>query len=127
MKAVNPTTVALAAGLGVALVVAWYVTKGVKSVGAAIADGAINPASSNNLAARGVNAVGAAATGNDGFSLGSWVYEALHPGTVSAESDAVHAPVVVRGRPVDAPPVSDNPATFQDGVTGYQYGGIYGL
>lgn len=127
MKDFNPTTVALAVGLGVALAVAYYVSKGARAVGAAIQNGAINPASSNNVVNQGVQAVGAAATGNKDFSLGAWLYEATHPGTVAAEDAAVHAPVVTSGRPGDAPPVSSDPATFSDGAAGYQYGGMWGL
>ena len=126
MKAVNPTTLALAAGLGVAIVAAWYVTKGVKSVGDAVAAGAINPASSNNVVNKGVSAIGAAATGNKDFSLGSWIYEKLNPGAVAAEDTAVHAPVS-SGKTASPAPASSDPATFQAGVDGYNYSGLYGL
>lgn len=39
----------------------------------------VNPASDKNLVYTGVNKVGAAATGDDSFSLGSWIYDIFHP------------------------------------------------
>ncbi|MBB1602550.1 hypothetical protein [Variovorax sp. UMC13] len=42
---------------------------------------ALNPTSDQNLAYRGVNAVGNALTGDGDFSLGSWIYDRLHPET----------------------------------------------
>lgn len=40
---------------------------------------AINPVSDQNIFYRGVNSLGAALTGDDGFNLGSWTYDVLHP------------------------------------------------
>ncbi len=40
---------------------------------------AVNPTSDKNLAYTGVNAVGAAVTGDKDFSLGSWLYDVTHP------------------------------------------------
>lgn len=40
---------------------------------------AVNPASDQNLAYRGVNAVGGAVSGDKNWSLGSWLYDATHP------------------------------------------------
>ena len=45
---------------------------------AAAAATAVNPTSDQNLAYRGVNAVGAAISGRDSFSLGSWIYDLVH-------------------------------------------------
>ena len=45
--------------------------------GAAVVD-ALNPASENNLAYRGVNALGSFATGDDHFTLGGFVYDQTH-------------------------------------------------
>lgn len=41
----------------------------------------LNPASDQNLIYKGVNAVGAAATGDTsgGWSLGGWIYDITHP------------------------------------------------
>lgn len=48
---------------------------------------AVNPTSDKNLAYRGVNAVGGALTGDDSFSLGSWLYDVTHPG----ESESIRS------------------------------------
>lgn len=39
----------------------------------------LNPTSDKNLAYRGVNAVGEAITGDQNFSLGSWLYDVFNP------------------------------------------------
>ncbi|RZS56723.1 hypothetical protein [Sphaerotilus mobilis] len=74
---------AIAAAAVAVGVVAWKAWRG-------IAAGAIDPTSSNNLAHRGVNAIGATVTDNPNFSLGASVFEWLNPATVTAESTAVH-------------------------------------
>jgi hypothetical protein len=52
---------------------------GNKLKGAAAAVGtAINPTSDQNLAYKGVTAVGAAISGRDSWSLGSWIYDLTH-------------------------------------------------
>jgi len=38
----------------------------------------VNPASDENLAYEGVNSLGAAATGDDDFRLGTWLYKHTH-------------------------------------------------
>lgn len=50
------------------------VAGGARTVGAAL-----NPTSDQNLAYRGVNAVGSRLTGDSDFSLGSWLYDQVHP------------------------------------------------
>lgn len=40
----------------------------------------LNPASTENVVYSGVNAIGASVTGNEGFSLGGWIYDKLNPG-----------------------------------------------
>lgn len=64
---------------GVALVVilgvAAYARRKVADAVAGLPAGSLNPASPNNLAYRGANAVGAAVTGNREYSLGADVYE----------------------------------------------------
>src|SRR5579863_7924709 len=40
---------------------------------------AINPTDPNNLAYRGVNAVGASVSGDSSWSLGGWIYDLVHP------------------------------------------------
>jgi hypothetical protein len=91
MKMPPPTVLAVAAGLGVGLVVLYQARQAAGAVADAVRNGAINPASSNNLAYKSVNAVGGAVTGNENFSLGAWLYEVTHPGVVAAEDAAVHA------------------------------------
>lgn len=55
----------------------WYVKKqGVAAVKAA--GNAINPVNPDNIFYGGVNSVGSALSGNDGFSLGVWTYELIH-------------------------------------------------
>lgn len=46
---------------------------------AAAVGNAINPASDENLAYRGVNAVGGALSGDEHWTLGGWLYDILHP------------------------------------------------
>lgn len=58
---------------GVVYLVATLFGKGLRGVGTAL-----NPTSDRNLAYRGVNAVGAAISGRDSFSLGSWIYDLTH-------------------------------------------------
>ncbi len=70
--------VATVAGIAIAAGLAWLLFgDAIKRALAATAD-AVNPASDQNLAYRGVNAVGAAISGRDSFSLGSWVYDLFH-------------------------------------------------
>lgn len=40
---------------------------------------AINPLSNSNIFYKGTNSIGAAITGESNFSLGVWLYDALHP------------------------------------------------
>jgi hypothetical protein len=64
----------------------------------------LNPASDKNAAYSGVNAVGAALTGDKAFSLGVWIYELLHP-------NATKAPVATTPRvtaPATAAPNAEN-------------------
>jgi len=71
----TPKTVAIAAG--VVVLGAWYLKR---QAGEALekAGEAVNPTSDQNLAYQGVNSVGAAVTGDEHFSLGSWIYELTH-------------------------------------------------
>lgn len=46
---------------------------------------AVNPASPDNLAYRGVNAVGARLTGDGSFSLGGWLYDLINPQPVTGQ------------------------------------------
>jgi len=77
-------------------VVGYVLYKGYKKAGeiATAAVDKVNPASPDNFIYSGVNAVGASVTGDKGFSLGSWIYDKLHPeegkqiiGTVTAADD----------------------------------------
>ncbi len=40
---------------------------------------AVNPADDRNLANRAVNAIGEGISGQDGWTLGGWLYDVLHP------------------------------------------------
>lgn len=52
---------------------------------------ALNPASQNNLVYRGVNGAGEVISGDQGWSLGVWAWEALNPGQ-AARDNAITAP-----------------------------------
>lgn len=64
---------------GVALGVFGLGYLGYRKFRAGIDSGALDPTSANNLAYRGVNAVGTSLTGDEHFSLGGWLYDKLHP------------------------------------------------
>ena len=85
----------------------------VSSAAAAVGD-AINPASSSNLAYRGVNGIGAAATGDDSFNLGAWLFETMNPATVEAENIAI-------GKTTPAPA----PAPYMPGA--WDFGDTFGF
>lgn len=69
---------ALVVGLVVAGAVVYFLFGSKLKAAAAAVGTAVNPTSDRNLAYRGVNAVGAAITGRDSFSLGSWIYDKVH-------------------------------------------------
>lgn len=73
---------AVGAGVGlVGLLVVYIVGK------KAVASGAINPASRNNLIYGGANDIGAAVSGGKDFNLGAWIWEKTHPAAVARESE----------------------------------------
>jgi len=75
----------------------WFAIKGANGAGRSLGGGAVDfvggilsgandalpepfrPTSDQNLAYKGVNAVGGTLTGQKEFSLGSWVYDFTHP------------------------------------------------
>jgi hypothetical protein len=73
VSAANDFATQVAVGVGVALVVAWVLNRTAKAAGAAI-----NPTDRDNLAYRGVNAVGEAVSGERGWTLGGWLYDVTH-------------------------------------------------
>ena len=84
--------VVIAAGLGVAAYFAYrsfdQVGKAVGTVGTAVGNvgAAVNPLNPDNVFAGAVNKVGAAVSGNSGFSLGSWIYDLVHPTSTATSS-----------------------------------------
>lgn len=70
---------------GVVIVLGYLAVKkasdAVESVGEAL-----NPFNNQNIFYRGTNEVGAVLSGDDSFSLGSWVYDALHPNEAAGTS-----------------------------------------
>lgn len=82
MKA-SVNSFAIGAGIAIVAIVAVYLVA--RKTGAALGDAAqavgtaVNPVSDQNLAYKGVNAVGAAVSGDQSFSLGSWLYSVTHP------------------------------------------------
>lgn len=81
MKPLN--SFAIGAGLAVVAIGAAYLLA--RKAGATVSDAAaavgtaVNPVSDQNLAYKGVNAVGSAVTGDQSFSLGGWIYDLTHP------------------------------------------------
>jgi len=70
--------VGIAIGLAIVGGLAWYLlAPRIKAALGAIGT-AVNPTSDQNIFYRGTNAVGAAVTGKDSFSLGSWLYDLTH-------------------------------------------------
>jgi hypothetical protein len=69
---------ATVAGVVVVVGLVWLMFGSRIKRAAAAAAEAVNPVSDQNLAYRGVNAVGAAISGRDSFSLGSWIYDLVH-------------------------------------------------
>jgi len=63
---------------GVALVFVLLAENRVKKAVEAAGD-AVNPVDKDNIFHSGVNAVGAAVSGKEGWSLGGWVYDVTHP------------------------------------------------
>lgn len=62
-------------GLGAVVAVGGYVIwkNGLPALG-----DAVNPVNDDNIFYQGTNAVGEALTGEEGFSLGSWLYDMTH-------------------------------------------------
>lgn len=65
-------------GMGVAVAVLGYLAwkKGLPAIG-----NAVNPVNPDNVFYSGTNAVGEALTGEEGFSLGAWLYDVTHTST----------------------------------------------
>ncbi len=84
-----------AAGVAAALLGVWYVSR---QIGAGISNGALNPASTNNVVYQGVNAVGGALAGDNGrnadgsWTLGGWLYDVTHPGWAAEVTAPTPAP-----------------------------------
>lgn len=100
----KPTTVAILATVG-AVAAVYLITRGARAATTAATDiitatgRAIDPTSPDNLAYRGVNAVGGTLTGQgSNFSLGSWLFEVLNPDIVEAEKRAIGYPPVTGDR-----------------------------
>ena len=68
----------LLAGATLVYIVARQFQRKAGDLAAEVGD-AVNPLSDRNLAYRATNAVGAAVSGDPTFSLGSWIYDVLHP------------------------------------------------
>lgn len=77
-------TVVVLVGIAAVTVGAVYLAKKAQGVGSSLASAAstigtaLNPVSDQNIAYKGVNALGTAATGDNNFTLGGWVYDKLH-------------------------------------------------
>lgn len=71
----TPKNVAIAAAVAV---VALYLIKRQAAETVADVGQAVNPVNPGNVFYGGVNAVGEALTGDESFSLGSWIYDQVH-------------------------------------------------
>lgn len=123
---INPNALALAAGLGLGLVVLWQLKKAGGALADAVKGGALNPASSNNVAYRATNAVGGAIAGDQNFSIGARFWEFMNPGAAAAEDAAVHGPAPAPVPAVLPTAPSVGPA-WASQVKGYQYPTITGF
>lgn len=59
---------------------------------------AFNPASDQNLAYKGVNAVGSELSGDDNFSFGVWLWEITHAEQVAREKELLQPSVITLDR-----------------------------
>jgi len=123
VRNVTPQQAAIAVGVVAAAYVLWKLARAGGAVVDGIKAGAIDPTSSSNLAYRGTNAVGAAVTGNDSFSLGSWLYEKFNPGAVAAERAAVSGPA----GPAVLPQAPTMGPAWAGQLGGYQYPPVTGF
>ncbi len=85
-------------GAGAAVVVIGALYLLARKAGAAVVavGQAVNPVSDKNIAYQGVNAAGAAVTGDSEFSLGTWLYNVTHAdeakGLLGGALDGAKAP-----------------------------------
>lgn len=88
---VNATAVLAVAGLGLAAFVGWRAYKAAGAAAGTLADvaNAVNPFSDQNLAYRGVNAIGASITGDKDFNLGTAVYNVTHDDPFAHDADTL--------------------------------------
>lgn len=77
---------AVAAGVVAALV---YVAKKQVGVAANEIGAAVNPLSTNNIFYGGVNAVGGVVAQDNSWTLGGWLYDALHPNATKADASSL--------------------------------------
>lgn len=61
----------------VALLAYLFIKSEAKAAAVAVGE-AVNPVSPNNLAYKGVTAMGTVFTGNKDFTLGGWIYDLTH-------------------------------------------------
>lgn len=111
----KPATVAILATVA-AVAGVYLITRGARAATSAAGDiitatgRAIDPTSPENLAYRGVNAVGGTLTGQgSNFSLGSWLFEVLNPDVVAREN------ALLQG----TPPVMGDRAAIGGGSRGF--------
>ena len=104
------TLILIGGGAVLVLVALGYVAA--KKAGA-LAPGALDPTSRDNLAYRGANEIGAALTGNKDWSVGVAVWELLNPAQ-AAKDNQVAAPVATKEAPAVFDPARD--------VTPFWYG-----
>lgn len=99
MNILNTKAGAVGAGVLVGgLVLYWIATRVASKASdtAAAVGAAVNPASDQNLAYRGVNAIGSAITGDPSWSLGSWLYDVFNPPPEAVRSDYAPRKLQVR-------------------------------
>lgn len=93
---INPQTVKTAAIVAGVAVVAYLLWRAKGAIGEAIST-TLNPASDQNAAYKGVNAIGSTLTGDQDFSLGSYLYDLTHsdydPNATASSSGGLWASV----------------------------------
>ena len=109
LRGVDPRWLLYTAAIAGVAFVAWRLVKGAQQAGQAVSDAlpaigrAVNPTSDENLAYRGVNAVGGAVAGDRNWTLGGWLYDITHdPIDLNARPGSLTPPAA----PADEPPPS---------------------
>ncbi len=75
--------------IAVAAMAGFFIVRGLID-GAGDAISAVNPVSRDNIFYRGVNAVGAVLSGDEGFTLGGAIYDAAHGDEIGRATNGIN-------------------------------------